>query len=414
MTPKKIFQLVLFILAAEIIYALPYVLIRIFRPTFLYAFDISNTELGYCYTIYGVTALIFYFFGGLIADRYQPKFLISISLIATGLGGIVWVVFPSLMVLYILYAYWGITSILLFWASLIKATRIWGGNDKQITAFGLLEGGRGIVAAVIGTLGVVLFSSLLPSPDLAKEQLQIVIKKVYLIVSIVTILLGFFFLLLPNYGKEKQKIISKNSYKKNVLKAIQYPVIWILMLIILAGFIGFRIGEIFTQYASEIYGYNEKESATLGVFISYLRPVTCLLVILLAKNTKPTKWLVIGFFITTISSFFLTLNVSLITTYIAGLTSLITTLIGAYTIRVVWFTILEETNIPLTITGTVIGIISIVGFSPDIFIGPLTGYYLDEIGGKVGYQYLFIFLFASSLIGLIASVLLHKTIKRQR
>ncbi len=408
-------QLVLFILSVEIIYALPFGFIRIFRPTFLYAFDISNTSIGYCYTLYGITALTFYFFGGIIADKYHPKFLMSSALFLTGLGGFVWVIFPSLTTLYLLYVYWGITTILLFWSALIKATRVWGGSDNQITGFGILEGGRGIIAAIIGTLGVVIFSFIIPDANLPKEQLQIVMKKIFLFISILNILLAGLCLFLPNYSKdEKNKIITTKSYKHNILKSFNYPVVWMLMLIILSAYTGFRIGDIFTQYASDIYGYNAKESAVLGIFFAYLRPIVCLLVIFLAKNTNPIKWLIIGFIIMSIGSLFLTLKINLSITYVAGLASLTSTLIGAYIIRVVYFTILEETNIPLSITGTVIGIISIVGFVPDIFIGPLIGFYLDEIGGEIGYQYLFIFLFANSLIGLSASIFLNKTVKSKR
>ncbi|WP_271405345.1 MFS transporter [Tenacibaculum soleae] len=413
MSKKKVFQLILFILSAEIIYALPYVFIRIFRPTFLHAFDISNTEIGYCYTLYGITALASYFFGGLLADKYQPKFLISSALFLTGLGGVFWVIFPSLIALYILYIYWGITTILLFWSPFIKAMRIWGGNNNQITGFGLLEGGRGIVAAIIGAFGIFIFSYAIPDTDLSKEQLQVVLKKIYLIISILSILLAGLFLLLPSYNDdEKNKIITTKSYEYNVLESFKYPVIWILMLIILSAYTGFRIGDIFTQYASDIYGCNEKESATLGVILAYLRPVICLLVVFFTKNINPTKWLVIGFTIMTIGSLFLALNLNVSMTYTASLIFLISTLTGAYIIRVVYFTFLEEANMPLTITGTAIGLISIIGFLPDIFIGPLIGYYLDEIGGKVGYQYLFIFLLANSIIGLLASIFLNKSIKR--
>lgn len=412
---KKTFQLILFILSAEIIYALPYVFIRIFRPTFLYAFDISNTNIGYCYTIYGIIALVSYFFGGIIADKYQPKYLMSLALFLTGLGGFFWILSPSITTLYILYAYWGVTTVLLFWSPLIKATRIWGGNNKQITGFGFLEGGRGIVAAIIGTLGVFLFSYTIPETNLSKLQLQTAMNKVYLIVSILSILLAGLFLLLPNYSnEEKSKIITTKSYKYNILESFKYPVIWILMLIILSAYTGFRIGDIFTQYVSEIYNYNEKESASLGVAFAYLRPLICLVVIFLAKDKTPTKWLIIGFTIMAVGSLFLTLSLNLSITYIAGLTSLVSTLIGVYVIRVVYFTILEETNIPLTITGTVIGLISIFCFLPDIFTGPLIGYYLDEIGGEIGYQYLFIFLLANSIIGLLASIFLHKTMKLRR
>jgi MFS family permease len=413
MTPKKLFQLTLFILSAEIIYALPYVFIRIFRPTFLYAFDISNTDIGYCYTLYGITALGSYFFGGLLADKYQPKYLISAALFLTGFGGIFWVIFPSLTALYVLYVYWGITTVLLFWSPFIKAMRIWGGSDNQITGFGLLEGGRGIVAAIIGTLGIFIFSYAIPDTGLSKEQLQVALKEVYLIISVLSIFLAALFLLFPNYSQtQKNKIITTKSSEQNVLEALKYPVVWISMLIILSAYTGFRIGDIFTQYVSDIYGSNEKESASLGVVFAYLRPIICILVVFLAKNTNPTKWLVIGFTIMTIGSLFLALNLNFSMTYIASLTFLISTLIGAYIIRVIYFTLLEEAKIPQTITGTAIGIISIIGFFPDIFIGPLIGYYLDEIGGEIGYQYLFIFLLANSIIGLLASIFLNRNIKK--
>lgn len=412
MNNKKFLQILLFILAVEIIYALPFVLIRLFRPTFLYAFDITNTQIGYCYSLYGVTALIFYLFGGLIADRYQPKLLMSTALITTGLGGFLWVLFPSLTMLYILYAYWGISSILLFWSALIKATRLWGGRDNQIMAFGLLEGGRGIVAALIGSMGVLFFSSLLPENiSLSKAELQQILKNIYLIVSITAILIGILLLLLPNYSNKNNIIITNNSYRNNIKQALRYPVVWMLMLIILSAYIGFRIGDVFTQYTSDIYGFDEKKSAYFGVIISYLRPLVCLLIILFAKKTKPIKWLIVGFSVTAFGGVLLIFNASLALGYVVNLISLLSTLIGIYSLRVIYFTILEETNIPLYITGTVIGIISLVGYSPDIFIGPLIGYYLDNIGGIVGYQYLFILLSVSSILGLIASVLLHKTLK---
>ncbi|OSY88216.1 hypothetical protein WH52_05380 [Tenacibaculum holothuriorum] len=412
MINKRFFQILLFIVAVEIIYALPFVLIRLFRPSIIHAFDITNTQIGYCYTLYGATALVFYFFGGLIADRYQPKLLMSIALVTTGIGGLFLVFFPSLTTLYIMYVYWGITTILLFWSALIKATRIWGGKDQQIKAFGLLEGGRGIVAALIGTIGVVFFSTLLPeAASTSKVELQTVLKDVYLIVSVAVIIVGFLLLFLPNYNTKKDNIITRNSYKQNTMRAIKHPVVWMLMLIILSAYIGFRIADVFTQYTNEIYGYTDKESALFGVIISYLRPLVCLFIILFAKKATPTKWLIFGFLITTLSSFLLSLNVNLSLSYTINLLSLTSTLVGIYALRVVYFTIIEESNIPISITGTVVGIISIVGYSPDLFIGPLVGYYLDVVGGETGYQYLFIFLLLSSFIGLLASLFLHKTIR---
>ena len=141
------------ILAGESVFILPFLLARIFRPTFLAVFDITNFELGSLYSIYGVIALISYLYGGALADRYPPRKLMASALLMTAAGGIVLAQFPSFFTLQLLYGFWGFSTIFLFWAAMIKATRNWGGLNQQGRAFGYLEGGRGIVAASIGAAG---------------------------------------------------------------------------------------------------------------------------------------------------------------------------------------------------------------------------------------------------------------------
>ena len=85
------------------------------------------------------------------------------SLIMTSLGGFYLSFFPSFDLLQFLYAFWGFSTTFLFWSAMIKATRNWGGDNKQGKAFGFLEGGRGLVAASIGGIGIFIFSTLMPA-----------------------------------------------------------------------------------------------------------------------------------------------------------------------------------------------------------------------------------------------------------
>ena len=66
--------------------------------------------------------------------------------------------YPSFFYMKFLFGYWGFTTIFLFWSPMIKATRMWGGQNNQGKAFGFLDGGRGLVAALIGSVGVFIFS----------------------------------------------------------------------------------------------------------------------------------------------------------------------------------------------------------------------------------------------------------------
>ena len=77
--------------------------------------------------------------------------------------------------------------------------------------------------------------------------------------------------------------------------------------------------------------------------------------------------------------------------------------VGVYGLRAIYFAVMDKGNIPLIYTGTAVGLISIIGYAPDIFSGPLTGYFLDEYPGIEGYQYVFSVLALFSCIGACAS-----------
>ena len=112
MNLKRTAILVTLMIVWEFIFLLPLVVARIFRPTFLKVFDITNFELGSAFSIYGVIAMISYFAGGPIADRFAPGKLIVVSLLLTAIGGIFMALIPSLIGLTILYGFWGVSPLL--------------------------------------------------------------------------------------------------------------------------------------------------------------------------------------------------------------------------------------------------------------------------------------------------------------
>jgi sugar phosphate permease len=120
---NKVTAMFALIVAGETIFLLPFILMRVFKPVIRDAFLISDSQIGEAQALYGVTAVISYFFGGFIADKWEPKKLLSLSLFFTAIGGFWMSLIPSIFTLKILYAFWGVSTILLFWASLIKDTR---------------------------------------------------------------------------------------------------------------------------------------------------------------------------------------------------------------------------------------------------------------------------------------------------
>ncbi|WP_299129452.1 MFS transporter, partial [uncultured Winogradskyella sp.] len=243
---QPLFAIILLILAAEAVFVLPFVLQRIFRTTFLESFSISQTELGSCFSVYGIVALVSYLFGGPLADKFKPNLLMSVALILTGLGGLYLATYPSLYYLHLLYGFWGFTTIFLFWAAMIKATRIWGGSNKQGIAFGFLDGGRGLVAALFGSAGVIIFL-LFITKDIeltSIEDRRIAFREVIRCTSISVMLIGlivFFFLRL----NENQKVNSDNNAKifsiNNFKIVMKYRAVWLLMIIILCAYYAYKM-----------------------------------------------------------------------------------------------------------------------------------------------------------------------------
>ena len=364
-------------------------------------------QLGSLFSIYGTIALFSYFFGGLIADKFPPGKLMGIALFTTALGGLVMATFPSFFVLQILYAYWGITTIFLFWGAMIKATRLWGGDKNQGTAFGFLDAGRGVIAALIGSIGVFIFSKVLKTGSNLESTIerQEALRYVILYSSFFVTIVGFLvFHFMKSESKNKSKKNNSILSLKNIKSVLKYKSIWLMMIIIISAYVGYKITDIYSLYAFEVMLYSESKAAEIGSLQLYLRPIVCLFFGFLADKSNSIKWIIIGFKVMLIGSLIFASGIITNHMNLIFLLSLVITAVGTYAVRALYFSIFNEGKIPINITGTAVGIISVVGYTPDIFATPIMGYLLDNYPGSLGHQYVFTMLFLFSLLGLWASI----------
>lgn len=398
--------LLLLILAGESVFFLPFVLTRVFRPTVLDSFGLDNIQLGLCFSIYGMVALLSYLFGGPLADKFPPRKLIAVALWTTALGGLVYATFPSYTVLKMLYAYWGFTSVFLFWAPMIKATRVWGGTTSQGKAFGFLDGGRGLVAALVGSLGILVFSLFITSEvsEATVSESRAAFKYVILVATGLVALVGllvWFFMKLDQ--KVQKEIILEKFTISQIKQVLRLPSVWLLMVIIFCAYVGYKITDVFSLYAQDVMLYDQVESAQAGTLLLFIRPVIGVTIGILADRTQTTFWLLISFVISFFGALlFATGVISASTTALFFISTLIVAT-GVYAARSLYFSVMESGQIPLVLTGTAVGLISLVGLSPDIFSGPTIGYLLERSPGAVGHQNVFWMLAFFSFIGGIAA-----------
>lgn len=404
-------SIILLILSGELIFLLPYVLARIFRPTFLEVFNLTNLKLGSLFSIYGTVAILSYLNGGIISDKIQPKKLIAISLFFTAFGGIILSTYPSYLVLQILWGYWGFTTVFLFWGAMIKATRVWGGSKNQGEAFGLLDGGRGLVAASMGTLGVVIFSMFLTNDiELASlVERKNAFRYVILFSSLIVFLTGILVIIFMESSIEGA-LNKSASLIPNIKSVLKTQSVWLIMFIIMAAYVGYKVTDIYSLYASDVMSFDDLEAANIGSLQLYLRPLVCLLIALLADKKSYIYLIIIGFIIMLFGALIFSLGIVQLNMNYVFLFSLIVVATGTYAIRALYFSLMQEGRIPLVLTGTAVGVISVVGYTPDIFASPVIGYLLDTYPGIIGHQYVFSMLVVFSIVGLWASIRFKKLV----
>ena len=189
-----------------------------------------------------------------------------------------------------------------------------------------------------------------------------------------------------------------------IKKTLKIPSVWLIMIIIVSAYVGYKVTDIYSLYASEVMLFDDLEAANIGSLQLYLRPLVCIIIALISDKTSHVYLIIIGFITMFTGSLIFALGLVKFDMNFIFYLSLVVVATGTYAIRALYFSIMQKGLIPLALTGTAVGIISVVGYSPDIFATPLIGYIIDKYPGILGHQYVFLMLVFFSILGLGASI----------
>ena len=411
---SRFLRITALILAGEMIFSLPFHTQRYFRATMLEAFEISNTQLGDMFAVYGATAMFSYFFGGPFADRYSARSLIVVSLVLTAVGGLYMATFPGVWEMSALYGFWGITTVFLFWAALIKATRDWGGAASQGLAFGILDGGRGLAAAVFAAVAIAILANYLPTETalVTDSDRRAGLRNIILYYSLITLLCaGIMWFLVPHHHKT---VSERGKLFGGLSEVLRRPLIWAQAAIIICAYCGYKGLDNFSLYAVQVLGMNEIDAAKLVNYGFFIRPVACVIAGLIADRFDSARSILV-LFLMLVASFSVLANA---TPDITALTliyaNMFVTFFAVFALRGIYYALLEETRTPHHMTGASVAVIAFIGYSPEIFFGPVTGRILDANPGVTGHLNYFAFLAAVAVAGVLVTLLLIRLNKPAR
>ncbi len=390
----KYLQVLLLSLAASFIYSAPY-LRQLFRSPLMEVFQLTEAQLGNLSSTYAVASVICYLPGGWLADKVAPRRLVVISLL-TGAATFFWIAtIPSYRSLLAIYAAWGVIGVLILWSAMLKQVRLLGSADEQGRLFGLLEGSRGLLEAIIMTIASLLFSWF------ATQTLGM--SAVFGFYGVLSALIGLWILF--GTGSADTPADEPAGIKlSEVLLIVREPTVWLMCIMLTAVFHLFWAAIEFPSFGERAgFGMTVAATLALGTIRVWMRPIGGVFGGVVGDRvTNPRALLWLFACGAAICAFLATMNTG------PGAAWILWALVVpfgclVYAVRGLIWAVLQDCPIPTYLTGTAIGFISIMGYSSDIYIPQVSSYLIRTYADQAGYQLFFAYIAAASLIGLGAT-----------
>ena len=389
---------------AGIIFQLPYI-----RETFYVpiqnAMNLTNEQMGLLSSGYAAMATLSYFVGGIIADKFSARKLLTFSFLATGALGLWFSTFPGFQVSRVIFILMGISTIITYWSACIKATRMLGTEEEQGRLFGLQEGLRGILNAVLVFGMTAAFSAFADEIAGAAAAIRVC--------SVAVIIIGILNWFVIEDTKTEEQTESLGSVVKGMFKCLLIPKVWLLVGIIFTAYSVYGLIGYVTTYAQQFYGMTATTAATLGGVRYLLQGVGGIVGGFLADKLHSRMKVIGGGCIGLAVSF----GIYIVLPGTPGLCGAVIGnfffgLIFIYAVRSQYFAVHQDADIPLSLSGRVSGISSALGYLPDVFMYTLVGGWMDSYGRR-GYNMTWIYAIVAALLCVLLTFILSKVVKKK-
>jgi sugar phosphate permease len=368
---SRYLQFAILVLAAGALYPIMY-LRQNFEVSLLEAMRISASDLGELNFTLGIVFAVAYIPSGILADLVQPRVLMSFALAAVGALGFWLSTWPSLFELRLIFFGWGLAGGLCFWSSLLKAVKLLAASSEQGRFFSILDGGRGLVEALLASAAILMFRELSTPADAATLRMEPV---VYLY-SITAILLGVmvFFTLSDNPDAVIRRTPGEATAKGerpgwmgNVWQLMRLPELWIVAGAIMLGQALFFLTYSISAFLQTNLGMTALAAGSITLAKLWMRPLAGFTIGFIGdwySREGVLAWLMF------LASFGL---LALVFLPLAGHLYLVLPLVLVigyltYAIKGLYWSLLDLCPLPARLTGLAIGIVSFVGYMPDTLL----------------------------------------------
>ncbi len=356
----------------------------------------ANESAGWLLTFHMIGCTLLYIPGGYIADRFSPKKIIVVSLLGTGLLNLWYSFDPSYETGRIIWFLLAFTVGFAYWSGMIKAVRMLGTPEEQGRMYGWYNSGEGFFSA--SCLGVATVAYGLSQVPLDSLQYAVWVQGGFCVLA--AVMTAIFF----DESIAQQNATEEDTFQfRDVGKVLANPWVWCVSIVVMCCYGAYTGQSYLTPYMTQFLQMSAVAGAVLGIVRTKgARFVGGPIGGILADRIGSSCKVIIGsnvLMIIFLSLFFVIPNAAEATVLSVALSLVVA--VANFAGYNIMFATVEEAHIPRYLTGTAVGIISILGYSPDGFINALFGNWLDRFGetSVEAYHYIFMFLIAMCVVG---------------
>jgi MFS family permease len=334
----------------------------------------------------GIAAIILYAPSGVIADKFSHRKMITSAMIITGLLGLVMMTYPPLWVMLCIQVAFAITTILMLWSVSIKAASLLGDHREQGKIMGWMEGLRGVGVMSLAVFTMWVFSRY--APDDANS-----LKAVIMIYSVVYILLGMLCWFFVSDGKNVDRATKeeKQTFQlKDILAVLRISTTWYCSMVIFGVFTIYAILSYSTNYLTEMYGMSLVAASYMGIVINKIFRAFCGplggIITTYSRIKSPTRVIQLLSLIGAVALIALLATNSNPQSVAMGIGLILLLGFTCYASRGLYWACPGEARTPSYIMGTTVGICSVIGFLPDVFVYPVVGHWQDTLPPEQAYR----------------------------
>jgi len=406
---KRYFQFLLVVLAAGAIFPLIYLKTN-YQETILTVFNMTLPQLNTIYSVLGLVFVFGYIPSGILSDKFSAKWLLAFSLFLTALGGFWFAQVPDYNSVVIIFCIWGFSSVFTFWSSHMKVVKVLAKKEEEGRFFGILDGGRGVVEAVLASVAVVIFANMGGNnPATTRDALVGVIYMYSFALLAVSILIGIFVEDDKKVALENKKEVVEESkfHWADLSKVVKNKLVFLMGGIIFMGYAVTWTVYYYGGFLQSNIGIDATSVAKIMVIVLWMRPIGGIVGGFLADRFGKGNVLAGAMLLCA-----LCLVGMSVLPYDFAQVAFFGLVIGAgvflYGIRGTYWSILGDCKIDNKIVGTAIGLVSFIGYLPDIFLPMFNTYLWNSFGAQGGYNAYFL---SSAVFGVIGAVLVFIFVK---